>query len=128
MKVSVFDTYVRKAGGVTANFDVIAPDGTSEELALSFGKAFLASRGWAGRLSSRECRFCHIETPTPEMEAAIRERGYFILELDDIPAELPPHSTRRQLIRHIRANSEIHRFADFSGVGEEKLREIIGQL
>lgn len=128
MPVSVFDTYIRKPDGSTAHFDVIVPDGTEAEKVLAFGKIHLEETGVTGEISAKECQFCHIEEPTPEMLADIGARGYHILTFDDIPADLPENPNRRQLIEHLRARSEAHRFANFRGVGEEEIRAILTQL
>jgi len=128
MPVSVFDTYIRKPDGSTAHFDIIVPEGTDAFLVLAFGQSYLAEAGISGALSTKECQFCHIEEPTPDMIADIGARGYHILAFEDIPADLPENPTRRQLIEHLRARSEEHRFANFRGVGEEEIRGILINL
>ncbi len=128
MQVAVFDTYVRKRDGSTVHFDIIAPKETTPEQAITFGKTYLQDVAPEGRISSRECQLCHIEEPSAEVISAILDKGFYILEFDDIPAELPANPTRRQLIEHIRAQSEEYRFANFRGVEEERLWEIIRGL
>lgn len=128
MQVSVFDTYIRKPDGSTFHFDVIVPKETPAEQVLTFGKAYIDANAPGGHISARECQFCHIEEPTPEMVSDILRQGYHILGFDDIPAVLPEQPTRRQLIEHIRANSEEHRFVNFRGVEEGALWEIIRGL
>ncbi|MBL7908003.1 MAG: DUF2024 family protein, partial [Bacteroidia bacterium] len=50
----------------------------------TFGKDYLQSKNQDGQpLTAKECRFCHIEAATPEMEAAINRKGYFILEMEN---------------------------------------------
>lgn len=128
MEVAVYDTYVVKPNGDTAHFDIIVPKETSLEEALAFGKKHLIGQAPEGILSTEECQFCHVETPTPEMIADIKKQGYFILEMDDIPANLPTKATRRQLIEHIRAHSVQHRFANFRAVQEQELWAILQGL
>lgn len=88
MRVAVFDTYVKKSNGSLAHFDIIVPNGkhTIEEI-LAFGREYLdtINEGRA-QLSTEECRFCHIEQPTPEIAQSINAKGYYILEMADIPA------------------------------------------
>ena len=128
MQVAVFDTYVLKPEGSTLHFDIIVPKEISLEQVLEFGRLYLATVAPGGQISARECQFCHIEEPTPEMIGGILREGYFILGFEDIPAELPAEPTRRQMIEHLRARSEAHRFANFRGVQEEELREMIRRL
>ncbi len=130
MKVSVFDTYVLKSNGDTAHFDILVPEGRhSLEEVISFGKNYLNSLGEGNQpISAAECQFCHIEEPTPAVLDGINQQGYYILEMDTIPKELPANPTRRQLIEHIRALSSELRFADFRGKDEAALRGVIDSL
>jgi hypothetical protein len=130
MRTAVYDTYVLKKDGNTMHFDINVPEGRfSFKQVAESGREFLASKDQAGQqLSAEECRFCHIEDPGEEVIRAIDEKGYYILEFDDIPATLTPDPTRRQLIQHIRAHSPALRFADLSGKTEEELKLMIGQL
>jgi Domain of unknown function (DUF2024) len=73
MKVSVYDTYVKKKDGTVMHFDILVPDNE---------KDYLATKGQAGQpLTSKECRFCHIEQADKDMEQAIASKGYFIIEM-----------------------------------------------
>jgi len=128
MSVSVFDTYIRKPDGSTAHFDIIVPEGTGAAQVLAFGQMHLADSRISGIISMKECQFCHIEEPTPEVLADIEAQGYHILPFEDIPANLPENPTRRQLIEHLRARSEAHRFANFRGVSEEEIQGILSSL
>ena len=130
MKVSVFDTYVRKSNGSTAHFDIIVPEGKhSLGEVIAFGKNYLQSLGEGERpISSAECQFCHIEEPTAEMLGDIGQQGYHVLEMEDIPAALPADPTRRQLIEHIRAKNVALRFANFQGRTAEELWGMIVTL
>ncbi|MBL7776486.1 MAG: DUF2024 family protein [Saprospiraceae bacterium] len=128
MQVAVYDTYVLMSNGATAHFDILAPQNTAPEQVLEFGKKYLAERQILGQLSSQECQFCHVETLTPEVAAELERQGYYILEMDDIPAQLPEQPSRRALIEHLRARSPEHRFADFRGVEENQLWQMIRGL
>ncbi len=85
MKVAVWDTYVTKKDGAVMHFDILAPEDIKDENTIhSFGKEYLQSKNEEGRsLTARECRFCHIEKATPEMESGIKQKGYYIIEMQN---------------------------------------------
>lgn len=85
MKVAVWDTYVTKKDGTIMHFDIIAPSEIKDtSIIYTFGKEYLKTKNQEEQtLSSKECSFCHIETVTPQWEAAIREKGYFIYEMEN---------------------------------------------
>ena len=130
MSVAVFDTYVKKSDGNTAHFDIIVPDGQySLEEVIDFGKAYLTQiQVDQDKISAKECQFCHIEEPSEEILNSIAEKGYYILEMEDIPSILPSNPSRRNLIQHLRAQSEAHRFANFQGVSNSDIQKLIGQI
>ena len=130
MRTAVYDTYVLKKDGSTMHFDIIVPEGKYDfDRIASFGREYLASKNEDGQpLSSKECKFCHIESPGEEVLSAINEKGYYILGFNDIPAQLPADPTRTQLIQHIRAHSPERRFDNFAGITEDELKSIITTL
>ncbi|MFU8859298.1 MAG: DUF2024 family protein [Cyclonatronaceae bacterium] len=85
MKVSVWDTWVTRKDGRLMHFDIIAPEEIKDASVIhEYGKAYLNSKGEDGQpLTSRECRFCHVETVKPELENSIRMQGYYILEMEN---------------------------------------------
>lgn len=85
MKVAVWDTYVTKKDGSTMHFDIIAPEEVKDAHKIHvYGREYLNSKNQYGQpLTSKECRFCHIETIKPHWEEAIRENGYFIIEMEN---------------------------------------------
>ncbi|MBS1575263.1 MAG: DUF2024 family protein [Bacteroidetes bacterium] len=85
MQVAVWDTYVTKKDGNVMHFDIIAPkDITEEKIIHTFGKDYLLSKNQEGQaLTSRECRFCHIENATAEMILSIQQKGYHIIEMQN---------------------------------------------
>jgi hypothetical protein len=85
MKVAVWDTYVTKKDNSTMHFDIIVPAEVKDiEVITSYGKAYLKTRGQDGQpLTSKECKFCHVETIKPEWEDLIRRNGYYIVELEN---------------------------------------------
>lgn len=65
------------------HFDVVVPDGTSQEQALEFAAEYLVSVGQAGQqCGARECQFCHTEQATAEIQNSIRSNGYHIIAME----------------------------------------------
>jgi hypothetical protein len=85
MKVAVWDTYVTKKDGSIMHFDILAPDNVKDaDIIHNYGKKYLKTKGQEGQpLSSKECRFCHVETLRPQWEADIKKQGYFIIEMEN---------------------------------------------
>jgi hypothetical protein len=85
MKGAIWDTYVTKIDGSLMHFDIIAPENIKDTAIIyGYGKEYLTTKGQDGQpLTSRECRFCHIETLQEEWEAEIKSKGYFILEMEN---------------------------------------------
>lgn len=85
MQVAVWDTYVTKKDGTIMHFDIIAPTEIKDTAVIySYGKEYLKVKKQEGQpLTSKECRFCHIETVKPEWEIEIRKKGYFIYEMEN---------------------------------------------
>jgi hypothetical protein len=127
MKVDVWDTYVTKNDGNVMHFDIIVPENIKDRgMVYQFGKAYLASKNESGsHLDTDECQFCHIEEPTVEMLESIENKGYFILEMEEIPVVLPENPTRRQLILHLRAFHKAYRFASFVGKSMEDVQFLL---
>lgn len=127
MQTAVWDTYVKKKDGNTMHFDIIVPaDCKSPETIYGYGREYLSQKGEPqSRIDAEECRFCHIEEPAPEMKEAISRQGYFILEMDEIPAQLPLNPARRDLILYLKAHHKNYRFADFKGKSLEEIRALL---
>ena len=85
MKVAVWDTYVDKRDGSVMHFDIIAPVETDDkEQIYNYGREYLKTKGQEGQpLTSKECQFCHIEALKPEWEESIRQKGYYIVEMEN---------------------------------------------
>lgn len=85
MKVSVWDTYVKRDDGNVMHFDIIVPsDITNETVIYNFGKAYLETKSITNAvLTSKECRLCHMEQATNIIEEQIIHKGYFILEMEN---------------------------------------------
>jgi hypothetical protein len=85
MQVAVWDTYVTKKDGSIMHFDIIAPSEVRDTSTIyGYGKEYLKAKGQAGQpLSAKECRFCHIEKVKPQWEDKIRNKGYYIYEMEN---------------------------------------------
>ena len=127
MSVAVWDTYVKKQDGSVMHFDILVPSALKNALTIhQYGKEYLATENEEdARLDTEECQFCHIEDVGADVKAAIQASGYYILEMDDIPAALPANPTRRDLVLHLRAHFAQYRFADLRGKTEEELKTMV---
>ena len=127
MKVSVWDTYVKKDDGSVLHFDILVPEEMIDEKTIyDYGRKHLESRNLSNTvLDAEECRKCHIEVASEQVIESISDKGYFIIEMDDIPAELPENPNRSQMILYLRANFPKHRFADFKGLSDEEILKLI---
>lgn len=85
MKIAVWDTYVTKTNGTVMHFDILAPEEIEDtNLIYNYGKEYLKTKGQEGQaLSSKECRFCHVENLRSQWEATIKQQGYFIIEMEN---------------------------------------------
>lgn len=85
MQVAVWDTYVTKKDKTIMHFDIIVPSEIKDSTVIyDYGKEYLKAKGQEGQpLTSKECRFCHIETVKPQWEIEIKKKGYFIYEMEN---------------------------------------------
>lgn len=83
MKIAVFDTYVTRLDGRRMHFDILVPDSTKNvEQVLQFGRRYVAAKGESPEsLQAQECRFCHLESASEPVQAAVDEDGFAIIEL-----------------------------------------------
>ncbi len=83
MKVSVWDTYVDREDGLTMHFDILVPETEDNpEQVFAFGDAYLKQKPFAtGKISTKECAFCHIEKASPGVTFDIQNKGYSIIEM-----------------------------------------------
>ena len=85
MGFHVFDTYVKSKNGHTMHFDVIT-DKNDTEKAIAFAKEWLKSIGETGaKVTTEECRFCHTQSVSEEVEIEIMTNGYFIVKMEGCP-------------------------------------------
>ena len=83
MQIAVFDTRVQRPDGRTMHFDILVPnEGRDHAAVLAHGRAYLSGKGIPSEaLSTRDCRFCHIESASEEVRRDIQRAGFSILEL-----------------------------------------------
>ena len=85
MSFHVFDTYVKSKNGHIMHFDVIT-DKKDIEKAIGFAKEWLTSIGENNaRITTEECRFCHTQSVSEEIEIEIMTNGYFIAKMEGCP-------------------------------------------
>ncbi|MBS3922449.1 MAG: DUF2024 family protein [Nitrosarchaeum sp.] len=85
MGFHVFDTYVKSKDGHTMHFDVIT-DKNNIENAIMFAKEWLNSIGEKdAAVTTKECRFCHTQSVSEEIEIEIMTNGYFIAKMEGCP-------------------------------------------
>lgn len=86
MKIAVFDTHVQRSDGRRMHFDILVRDDPACRVmiaVLEHGRRYLAARGvQALSLSTKECRFCHVETASSEVEQEIAASGFAIIEME----------------------------------------------
>lgn len=85
MKVAVWDTYVTKKDGSIMHFDIIAPEEMKDTAIIyGYGKEYLKTKMQEGQpLTSKECRFCHIESVRPQWAETIKKNGFYIYEMEN---------------------------------------------
>ncbi|MDO6812023.1 DUF2024 family protein [Tenacibaculum soleae] len=84
MKISVYDTYVKKNSGSIMHFDILIEKSKTSNDAITYGKKYLASKKlFDKQLTTKECKFCHVENVTGEIEEKIRKDGYYIIEMEN---------------------------------------------
>ena len=85
MGFHVFDTYVKSKNGHVMHFDVIT-DKNDTEKAITFAKEWLKCIGENdAKVTTEECRFCHTQSVSEEIEIEIMTNGYFIAKMEGCP-------------------------------------------
>ena len=85
MKVAVWDTYVKRSDGRVMHFDIIVPETLKDTAVIyGYGREYLNTKNESNSsLTSKECRFCHIESVKPQWEQLILKYGYYIYEMEN---------------------------------------------
>ncbi|MBA0907793.1 MAG: DUF2024 family protein [Nitrosarchaeum sp.] len=85
MGFHVFDTFVKSKNGHVIHFDIIT-DKNDLDKAISFGKEWLKSIGEnEAEITTKECRFCHTQSISNEIEIEVMTNGYFIAKMEGCP-------------------------------------------
>lgn len=85
MDFHVFDTYVKAKDRHTMHFDVVT-DKKEPEKAISFAKEWLKIIGEENAIvTSEECKFCHTQSVSEEIEIEIMTNGFFISKIEGCP-------------------------------------------
>ncbi|PIY90561.1 MAG: DUF2024 domain-containing protein [Nitrosopumilales archaeon CG_4_10_14_0_8_um_filter_34_8] len=85
MGFHVFDTYVKSKDGHIMHFDVIT-DKNDTEKAIAFAKEWLKNIEEKETIvTTKECRFCHTQSVSEEIEIEIMTNGYFIAKMEGCP-------------------------------------------
>ncbi len=85
MKVSVWDTYVKRLDGKIMHFDIIVPQEVKDEATIfNYGREYLLGKEVISQeLTTKECKFCHIEEASETIQNDIDRKGYHIAELNN---------------------------------------------
>lgn len=85
MQVAVWDTYVTKEDGTIMHFDIIVPAEIKDAKTIyDYGKRYLDTKKQEQQpLTSKQCRFCHVETVDPLWENEIDQKGFYIFEMEN---------------------------------------------
>jgi hypothetical protein len=83
MKVAVWDTYVKRLDGKTMHFDILVPDEMKDEQKIyAYGRLYLNGKEvLSNELTSKECKYCHIEEASEEIKKAIESKGFHVVEI-----------------------------------------------
>lgn len=85
MQVAVWDTYVKRDDDKVMHFDILVESKlTDTGIIFQYGKEYLAGKPFTtGALTMNECKFCHIEQASDELQQKILEKGFYIIEMDN---------------------------------------------
>lgn len=84
MKVAVWDTYVTRKDGKIMHFDILVNENDKAEQVFEYGKNYLKTVSQEGQvLTSKECKFCHIDKAPEAIENQILKNGFSIIEMEN---------------------------------------------
>ncbi len=85
MEINVYDTYVKARDQNIMHFDVFMAE-KDDQKAIHYAKQWLDSIGEKeAEVSSKECRFCHSQKAPSNVIDSIRQKGYFIYQMEGCP-------------------------------------------
>lgn len=81
MKIHVYDTHVKTVTGQYLHFDILVDDEHISNV-QEYVKSHLTSLGITSvQITTSSCQFCHSEIANPEVQAAIKSHGHYVLLL-----------------------------------------------
>ena len=85
MKVSIWDTYVKRVDGLIMHFDIVVPETISDASEVfKYGTQYLDTKPFdTGVINSRSCQFCHVEQASDKMIDDIRRQGFSVIEMEN---------------------------------------------
>ena len=84
MKVAVWDTYVTRKDGKIMHFDILVNESDKADQVFEYGKNYLKTVSQEGQvLTSKECKFCHIDKAPEAIENQISKKGFSIIEMEN---------------------------------------------
>ena len=84
MKIAVWDTYVTRKDGKIMHFDILVNENNDADQVFEYGKSYLKTVSQDGQsLTSKECRFCHIDKAPEAVENQILKNGFSIIEMEN---------------------------------------------
>ena len=85
MNFHVFDTYVKSKDGHTIHFDIVT-DKNDTKKAIDFANEWLKTIGEEStKITTEECKFCHTQSVSEDIEIEIMTNGYFISKMEGCP-------------------------------------------
>lgn len=84
MKIAVWDTYVTRKDGKIMHFDILVDKNDEANQVFEYGKNYLKSVFQEDQpLTSKECKFCHIDKAPEGIEEQILKNGFSIIEMEN---------------------------------------------
>ena len=84
MKIAVWDTYVTRKDGKIMHFDILVNENNDADQVFEYGKNYLKTVSQDGQsLTSKECKFCHIDKAPEAVENQILKNGFSIIEMEN---------------------------------------------
>ena len=78
------DTYVTRKDGKIMHFDILVNENNDADQVFEYGKSYLKTVSQDGQsLTSKECRFCHIDKAPEAVENQILKNGFSIIEMEN---------------------------------------------
>ncbi|MFH6998739.1 DUF2024 family protein [Flavobacterium sp. FlaQc-57] len=84
MKIAVWDTYVIRKDEKIMHFDILVNENNDADQVFEYGKNYHKTVSQDGQsLTSKECKFCHIDKAPEAIENQILKNGFSIIEMEN---------------------------------------------